>query len=68
MQVLRSLVKHKYIPPPGIALEFHWYAAEEGGLLGSLDVAADYEKKAKNVKGLFQMDSQSLFFENKLAA
>ena len=40
-------------------MEFHWYAAEEGGLLGSQDVAAAYEKEGVNVRGILQMDSES---------
>ena len=56
MQVLRSLAG-KFVPPHGVAVEFHWYAGEEGGLLGSQDIAASYEQEGKNVKGMFQMDS-----------
>lgn len=37
-------------------IEFHWYAAEEAGLLGSEDVWQAYKKEAKNVKGLLQQD------------
>jgi bacterial leucyl aminopeptidase len=58
LQVLRSLVTEGFVPPPGIAIEWHWYAAEEGGLLGSQDVAAEYEKDNVDVKGAFQMDSE----------
>ncbi|KAL1744154.1 Zn-dependent exopeptidase [Schizophyllum fasciatum] len=55
-QILRSLVEQEFVPPPGIAVEFHWYAAEEGGLLGSQDVAAFYEAADVKVKGMLQMD------------
>ncbi|KAL1706508.1 hypothetical protein EV121DRAFT_278776 [Schizophyllum commune] len=55
-QILRSLVEQEFVPPKGIAVEFHWYAAEEGGLLGSQDVAAFYEAAEKKVKGMLQMD------------
>ncbi|KAF2678821.1 peptidase family M28 protein, partial [Lentithecium fluviatile CBS 122367] len=37
-------------------LEFHWYAAEEAGLLGSADVWQAYKAEGKNVKGLLQQD------------
>lgn len=56
LQILRSLLEAKFIPPPGTAVEFHWYAAEEGGLLGSQDIAADYEEKGINIRGMFQFD------------
>lgn len=56
LQVLRSLVAQDFIPPPHIALEFQWYAGEEGGLLGSQDVAAAYEEAQANVKGVLHMD------------
>ncbi|KAH7106739.1 Zn-dependent exopeptidase [Auriculariales sp. MPI-PUGE-AT-0066] len=55
-QILRSLVEQNFTPPRGLALEFHWYAAEEGGLLGSQDIAASYEKAGRKVKGMLQMD------------
>ncbi|KAL1686675.1 Zn-dependent exopeptidase [Schizophyllum commune] len=55
-QILRSLVEQEFVPPKGIAVEFHWYAAEEGGLLGSQDVAAFYEAAGTKVKGMLQMD------------
>lgn len=56
MQVLRSLVAQSFVPPPHIALEFQWYAGEEGGLFGSQGVAAAYEKAHANVKGVLHMD------------
>jgi leucyl aminopeptidase len=60
LQVLRSLMEQQFVPPPGILLEFHWYAAEEGGLLGSQDIAAAYEGMAVNVRAMLQMDSEFL--------
>lgn len=35
--------------PPRRAVEFHWYAGEEGGLLGSQDVAKSYKKAGRKV-------------------
>lgn len=61
MQILRSLIEHDFLPPSDIAIEFHWYAAEEGGLLGSQDIAAAYEKAEKKVKAMFQMDSTCIY-------
>ncbi|KAL1738547.1 hypothetical protein HDZ31DRAFT_50819, partial [Schizophyllum fasciatum] len=56
LQVLRTLVGKTFNPPAGIAVELHWYAAEEGGLLGSQDVAAEYERAGVEVVGMLQMD------------
>ncbi|KAI4521650.1 Zn-dependent exopeptidase [Schizophyllum commune Loenen D] len=60
LQILRTLVGKasilSFTPPAGIAVELHWYAAEEGGLLGSQDVAAEYEREGKEVIGMLQMD------------
>ncbi|PVH91451.1 leucine aminopeptidase [Periconia macrospinosa] len=37
-------------------IEFHWYAAEEGGLLGSKDVWQSYKAAGKDAKALLQQD------------
>lgn len=37
-------------------LEFHWYSAEEGGLLGSQAVFAAYEQAGVDVKAMLQQD------------
>ena len=37
-------------------LEFHWYSAEEGGLLGSQAIFQSYEKEGKDVKAMLQQD------------
>jgi len=37
-------------------VEFHWYSAEEGGLLGSQDIAKSYEAKGVNVLAMSQFD------------
>ncbi|KAI1856788.1 hypothetical protein JX265_011429 [Neoarthrinium moseri] len=37
-------------------IEFHWYSAEEGGLLGSQAIFSDYEKKGRIVKAMLQQD------------
>jgi len=41
---------------PVRAVEFHWYSAEEGGLLGSQAVAKDYEARSVNVLAMNQFD------------
>lgn len=37
-------------------IEFHWYSAEEGGLLGSQAIFSAYEKQGKDVKAMLQQD------------
>ena len=37
-------------------VEFHWYSAEEGGLLGSQAVFSQYEKDGREVKAMLQQD------------
>lgn len=37
-------------------IEFHWYAAEEGGLLGSRDVWQSYKSRGVDAKALLQQD------------
>ncbi|KIY49400.1 Zn-dependent exopeptidase [Fistulina hepatica ATCC 64428] len=56
MQVLRLLITHDFVPPSNIAVEFHWYAGEEGGLLGSQDVANAYAAERAPILAMLQMD------------
>ncbi len=37
-------------------IEFHWYSAEEGGLLGSQAIFSKYEKDGRDVKAMLQQD------------
>lgn len=37
-------------------VEFHWYSAEEGGLLGSQAIFSAYEKEGRDVKAMLQQD------------
>jgi leucyl aminopeptidase len=37
-------------------IEFHWYSAEEGGLLGSQAIFSSYEKEGRDVKAMLQQD------------
>ena len=37
-------------------IEFHWYSAEEGGLLGSNAIFSAYEKKGRDIKAMLQQD------------
>ncbi|KAF8142688.1 hypothetical protein K438DRAFT_1877549 [Mycena galopus ATCC 62051] len=42
---------------PRSPLEFHFYAAEEGGLLGSQAIASSYETAGKTIRGMLQIDT-----------
>lgn len=37
-------------------IEFHWYSAEEGGLLGSQAIFSAYEKAGKDIKAMLQQE------------
>ncbi|KAG6162704.1 Leucine aminopeptidase 1 [Claviceps purpurea] len=37
-------------------IEFHWYSAEEGGLLGSQAIFKEYEEQERDVKAMLQQD------------
>jgi leucyl aminopeptidase len=54
LEAFRVLASVGYAP--GRTVEFHWYAAEEGGLMGSRDVAAAYKKLEKKVAAMTQYD------------
>lgn len=54
LETLRVLLHAGFIPETPI--EFHWYAGEELGLLGSLDIARHYKQEGKAVSGMMQLD------------
>lgn len=37
-------------------IEFHWYSAEEGGLLGSQAIFSAYEKEGRDIRAMLQQD------------
>ena len=37
-------------------IEFHWYSAEEGGLLGSQAIFSSYEEAGRDVRAMLQQD------------
>lgn len=41
---------------PKRPIEFHWYSAEEGGLLGSQKVAEDYVSRGIQILSMYQVD------------
>lgn len=55
LEALRALLEAGWRPETS-DVEFHWYSAEEGGLLGSQAVAEDYAKRGVNVKAMNQVD------------
>ncbi|KAG0028455.1 Leucine aminopeptidase 1 [Podila clonocystis] len=54
LEVFRALVNTGF--RPNRPVEFHWYSAEEAGLLGSQAVAQSYEKKGVDVIAMIQND------------
>ncbi|PPQ78391.1 hypothetical protein CVT25_011614 [Psilocybe cyanescens] len=46
---------------PTNPVEFHWYAAEEVGLLGSQAIATKYKSSGVNVKAFMQLDMSGYF-------
>ncbi|KAF8826560.1 hypothetical protein HHX47_DHR5000377 [Lentinula edodes] len=54
LEAYRALLAADYRPVR--TLEFHWYSAEEGGLLGSQAVAQDYAANSVNVIAMSQFD------------
>ncbi|KAJ1950164.1 hypothetical protein FBU59_000810 [Linderina macrospora] len=47
LEAFRVLLKRGFAPSHSV--EFHWYAGEEGGLLGSQDIALAYQKDKRKV-------------------
>ncbi|KAJ4138168.1 Leucine aminopeptidase 1 [Fusarium equiseti] len=58
MEVFRALLNSKDVvkgKAPN-TIEFHWYSAEEGGLLGSQAIFKQYEETGRDVKAMLQQD------------
>lgn len=53
LEVLRVMLMQNQ---PERSIEFFWYAGEEGGLLGSAEIAAQYKLESKQVIGAMQLD------------
>ena len=58
LEALRVLLQSEAIIKGNASntIEFHWYSAEEGGLLGSQAIFSAYEKKGRDVKAMLQQD------------
>ena len=58
LEALRVLLESEAIVQGNASntIEFHWYSAEEGGLLGSQAIFSTYEKQGRDVKAMLQQD------------
>ena len=58
LEALRVLLKSDAIASGNASntIEFQWYSAEEGGLLGSQAIFSAYEKVGRDVKAMLQQD------------
>ncbi|KAE8353081.1 leucine aminopeptidase A [Aspergillus coremiiformis] len=58
LEVLRVLLTDEKVAASQApnTVEFHFYAAEEVGLLGSQDIFRQYAEKGRDVKGMLQLD------------
>lgn len=54
LEVFNVLMQTEFKPENTV--EFHWYAAEELGCLGSLDVYKNYSEQRVNVRSMLQQD------------
>ncbi|KAF8761497.1 peptidase [Rhizoctonia solani] len=54
LEAYRALIAADFTPVHDV--EFHWYSAEEGGLLGSQAVAKHYHDHSANIKAQIQFD------------
>lgn len=55
LEAFRVLAMRGYIPETPV--EFHWYAAEEAGLLGSQAIAMDYKGLRKSIGAMLEFVS-----------
>lgn len=58
LEALRVILQDKAIAQGKAenTLEFHWYSAEEGGLLGSQAIFNSYQREGRDVKAMLQQD------------
>lgn len=58
LEAFRVLVQHLRETGEELeqTVEFHWYSAEEGGLLGSQHIFMEYEKEGRDVVAMLQQD------------
>lgn len=58
LEVFRTLLQSEDVVKGKASntIEFHWYSAEEGGLLGSQAIFKSYEEAGRDVKAMLQQD------------
>lgn len=58
LESLRALLRSEAIASGSAqnTIEFHWYSAEEGGLLGSQAIYSSYKKNHRDIKAMLQQD------------
>ncbi|KAK9381452.1 uncharacterized protein V2V93DRAFT_335073 [Kockiozyma suomiensis] len=54
LETFRTLISNGFTP--NNTVEFHWYSAEEGGLLGSQAIFSEYAKRKIQVAAMLQQD------------
>jgi bacterial leucyl aminopeptidase len=69
LEALTALVESQTIVNGSAAntVEFHWYSAEEGGLLGSQAIFKSYHEEGRDIKAMIQQDMTG-YVEKTLAA
>ncbi|KAH8690897.1 putative aminopeptidase [Talaromyces proteolyticus] len=69
LEVLRTLLLSEDIVTGNATntVEFHWYSAEEGGLLGSQAIFSHYRENDRDVKAMLQQDMTG-YIQGTLAA
>ncbi|KAF9005460.1 peptidase [Cyathus striatus] len=55
LEAYRALIAADF--KPARTVEFHWYSAEEGGLLGSQAIVKDYRARSVNVIAMTEFDT-----------
>ncbi|TDZ18663.1 Leucine aminopeptidase 1 [Colletotrichum orbiculare MAFF 240422] len=63
LEAFRVLAASGFVPEEG-PVEFHWYAAEEGGLLGSQDVAAYKKREGAHIGAMMEFDMTAFVGRN----
>ncbi|KAG5918063.1 hypothetical protein E4U42_007012 [Claviceps africana] len=64
LEAFRVLARSGFVPLDG-PVEFHWYAAEEGGLLGSQAVARDKKESGARIGAMLNLDMTGFLARNK---
>ena len=67
LEAFAALVTIGFEPEHG-PVEFHWWAGEEAGLLGSSDVAEDYRRRGINVTAILNLDETAFVKANSTPA